>query len=91
MARVVQEIQRALVAEKKARKITQQAIAENIGTSRAVINRQVQGYENLTARRIGELLWALGWEPFLKPARFLPGTIRSGTTKPGRRRMSSYL
>jgi len=63
MSRVVNEIRRAIATEKKSRKITQQGIAEAIGTSRAVINRQVQGYENLSARRIAEILWAIGWEP----------------------------
>ncbi|WP_319796623.1 winged helix-turn-helix domain-containing protein [Nitrobacter sp.] len=71
MARVVNEIRRAIVAEKKNRKITQQGIAEAVGTSRAVINRQVQGYENLTARRIAEILWAIGWEPHFE-ARPIP-------------------
>jgi len=71
MARVVNEIRRALVVEKATRKITQQAIAEKIGTSRAVINRQVQGLENLSARRIGEILWAIGWEPHFE-ARKIP-------------------
>jgi hypothetical protein len=66
MARVITEIQRALANEKLSRKLTQQSIAEKIGTSRAVINRQVQGFENLSARRIGELLWAIGWEPYFE-------------------------
>ena len=63
MARVVNEIRRAVASEKASRKLTQQAIADKIGTSRAVINRQIQGLENLSARRIGEILWAIGWEP----------------------------
>lgn len=63
MARVVNEIRRAVATEKASRRLTQQAIAEKIGTSRAVINRQIQGLENLSARRIGEILWAIGWEP----------------------------
>ncbi|MBM7483298.1 cyanate lyase [Bradyrhizobium sp. USDA 3686] len=71
MAKVASEIRRALIAEKKSRKITQQALAEKIGTSRAVINRQVQGLENLSARRIAELLWAIGWEPHFE-ARKIP-------------------
>jgi len=66
MARVAREIRRAVATEKSSRKITQQAIAEKIGTSRAVVNREVQGLENLTARRIGELLWAVGWEPYFE-------------------------
>jgi hypothetical protein len=71
MARVVNEIRRALASEKSTRKITQQAIADKIGTSRAVVNRQIQGLENLGARRIGELLWAIGWEPHFE-ARKIP-------------------
>jgi hypothetical protein len=63
MFRVSRELQRAFLSEKKSRKITQQAIAKKVGTSRAVINRQLHGLENLTARRIGELLWAMGWRP----------------------------
>jgi hypothetical protein len=71
MARVINEIRRAVAAEKGSRKLTQQAIADKIGTSRAVINRQIQGLENLTARRIGEILWAVGWEPHFE-ARKIP-------------------
>jgi hypothetical protein len=63
LARIVEEMQRALVIEKSVRKITQQAIADKIGTSRHVINRELQGLENVTARRIGEFFWAIGWEP----------------------------
>jgi hypothetical protein len=63
MACVVNEIRRAVATEKASRKLTQQAIADKIGTSRAVINRQIQGLENLSARRIGEILWAIGWKP----------------------------
>ncbi|MGJ4954639.1 hypothetical protein ACQR1H_03270 [Bradyrhizobium sp. HKCCYLRH2015] len=66
MDRVAKELRRALMAEKASRKITQQYLAEQIGTSRAVVNREVQGLENLTSRRIGELFWALGWEPFFE-------------------------
>jgi hypothetical protein len=71
MARVNNEIRRAMALEKSSRKITQQAIAEKIGTSRHVVNRQVQGMENLGARRIAELLWAIGWEPYFE-ARKIP-------------------
>jgi hypothetical protein len=71
MARVANEIRRAAAIEKAARKITQQAIADKIGTSRAVVNREMQGLENLSARRIAELLWALGWEPYFE-ARKIP-------------------
>jgi hypothetical protein len=73
MARVVNEIRRAVASEKGSRKLTQQAMADKIGTSRAVINRQIQGLENLTARRIGELLWAIGWEPHFEARRIPVG------------------
>ncbi|HWN49994.1 MAG TPA: helix-turn-helix transcriptional regulator [Xanthobacteraceae bacterium] len=56
------ELQRALVAEKASRKLSQQQIATMIGTSRSVINREFMGLENLTLRRVAELAWALGWE-----------------------------
>jgi transcriptional regulator with XRE-family HTH domain len=69
MARVVNEIRRAVATEKSSRKLTQQAIADKIGTSRAVINRQIQGLENLSARRIAEILWAIGWEPYFEARR----------------------
>jgi transcriptional regulator with XRE-family HTH domain len=71
MFRIAQELQRAFLAEKKEHKITQQSIAERLGTSRAVINRQLQGLENIGSRRIGELFWALGWEPYFE-ARKIP-------------------
>jgi len=71
MARVANEIRRAANEEKATRKITQQAIADKIGTSRSVINREMSGLENLTVRRIAEILWALGWEPYFQ-ARKLP-------------------
>lgn len=77
MARVVNEIRRAVASEKRDRKnarkpkLTQQSIANKIGTSRAVINRQMQGLENLGARRVAEILWAIGWEPHFE-ARKIP-------------------
>jgi HTH domain len=71
IAHVRDEIQRALFSEKDARRITQQQIAEKLGTSRAVINRQVMGLENMTLRRVAEILWAIGWEPHFE-ARKIP-------------------
>jgi DNA-binding phage protein len=56
------ELQRALLAEKSARKVTQQSIAEKIGVNRSVINRQLMGEENLTLRSVADLAWALGWD-----------------------------
>lgn len=65
------ELQRALTKEKSLRKITQQQIAEKLGTSRAVINRQLMGLENMGIRRVAEILWAIGWEPHFR-ARKIP-------------------
>jgi hypothetical protein len=47
--------------KKDTRKITQQQIVEKLGTSRAVIDRQVMGLENMTLRRVAEILWAIGF------------------------------
>jgi transcriptional regulator with XRE-family HTH domain len=69
MFRIAQELQRVFLAEKKSRKLTQQAIARELNTSRAVINRQLQGLENIGSRRIGELFWAMGWEPYFEARR----------------------
>lgn len=57
------EIHRAFSVEKGKRKITQLMIAERLGVNRSVVNRQIMGLENLTVKSIGELLWAIGWEP----------------------------
>lgn len=74
ISRVANEIKRALAEERASRKVTQQSIANKIGTSRAVVNREVQGLENLSARRIAELLWAIGWEPYFE-ARKIPAGL----------------
>lgn len=63
------EIQRAFSIEKSRRKLTQQSIADTLGVNRSVINRQVMGYENLTAKSIAELAWAIGYEPKLSLSR----------------------
>lgn len=66
---IVDEMRRALVTEKTKRKLTQQSIADKIGTSRHVINRELQGLENISARRIAEFFWAIGWEPHFEARR----------------------
>ena len=60
IAHVRDEVQRALFSEKGQRKITQRQIADKLGTSRSVINRQIMGLENMTLRRVAEILWAIG-------------------------------
>src|SRR5687767_11447517 len=71
MARVKNELRRVAAIEKAERGLTQQAIADMVGTSRAVINRELRGLENLTARRTAELFWAMGWEAYFE-ARKIP-------------------
>lgn len=62
ITRVNGELRHALVTEKSERKLTQQAIADKLGVNRSVVNRRFMGLENMTARSISELLWAIGWE-----------------------------
>lgn len=85
LMRVVDEMRRALVAEKSYRKLTQQSIADKVGTSCHVINRELQGLDNVSARRIGEFFWAIGWEPHFE-ARRVPDCqneiIRPAATAP---------
>ena len=66
ITRVNSELRHALVTEKSERKLTQQAIADKLGVNRSVVNRRFMGLENMTARSIGELLWAIGWEPYFE-------------------------
>jgi hypothetical protein len=67
LADVRDEIQRAFFTQKRRQQgLTQQAIAKKLGVNRSLVNRQVMGLENLTVRSIGELLWAIGWEPMFK-------------------------
>lgn len=73
ISRVRDEIRRALFSEKERRRVTQQQIAERLGTSRAVINRQIMGLENMTLRRVAEILWAIGWEPNFEARRIPDG------------------
>ena len=62
MGQVHAELQRALVAEKAVRRISQQQIANMLGVNRSVVNRQFMGLANMTLRRVAELAWALGWD-----------------------------
>ncbi|WP_412063941.1 helix-turn-helix transcriptional regulator [Rhizobium sp. SYY.PMSO] len=53
----------AIVDEKSETGINQQKLATALGVHRSVINRMLKGDSNITLRSIGELAWALGWEP----------------------------
>ena len=85
------ELRHALVIEKSERKLTQQAIADKLGVNRSVINRRFMGLENMTARSIGELLWAIGWEPHFEARQielnygdneFIEPVVKDKRTKP---------
>lgn len=75
VAHVRDKILYALITEKADRKLTQQSIAEKLGVNRSVINRQLNGLENLSLRRVAELLWAMGWEAHfeVRKIKSLPG------------------
>lgn len=73
LARITNELRRAIAFEKSRKKLTQQMLADKIHTSRAVINREIQGIENISARRIGELFWAIGWEPHFEAKKIPDG------------------
>jgi transcriptional regulator with XRE-family HTH domain len=70
-------LQNALATEKSQRKITQQQIANLLGTSRAVVNRQLLGLENIGIKRVAEILWAIGWEPHFEARPILRGANES--------------
>jgi hypothetical protein len=48
-----------------------------------VINRQLQGLENISARRIGELFWAMGWVPHFEARRIPEGENQHPATEIG--------
>jgi transcriptional regulator with XRE-family HTH domain len=54
----------ALAEERKKSGLTQSQIARAIGVHRSVINREINGYKDLTLGRVAELAWALGRKPF---------------------------
>lgn len=66
IAKVRKEVVAAAIDEKSASGLTQQDLANALGVHRSVITRLLKGDANLTLRSIGELAWALGWEPIFK-------------------------
>lgn len=66
-ARFIGKVRKALISaaidEKQKSGITQQVIAEAIGVNKSVVSRMLKGESNLTLRSVGELAWALGWDP----------------------------
>jgi transcriptional regulator with XRE-family HTH domain len=57
--RVRRSLQRALVEEKAKNGTTQADIARMLGVHRSVINRELQGMQDLTLSRVAEIAFAL--------------------------------
>jgi DNA-binding transcriptional regulator LsrR (DeoR family) len=56
-------LQKALLEEAKRHNLTQAEVARRIGIDRSIVNRELRGVENLTIRRVGELVWAMNRVP----------------------------
>lgn len=69
-----------LVEENVHSGITQTAIAKALGIHRSVINRELRGINNLALGRVGELAWALGFEPKLTFEKIAPSATKNSTT-----------
>ena len=65
IGRVRKNLIDALIEEKKLSGINQQKLASALGVNRSVVTRILKGDSNLTLRSIGEIAWAMGWEPEL--------------------------
>lgn len=66
-SRFIGKVRKALISaavdEKAASGINQQQLADALGVNRSVITRMLKGEGNLTLRSVGEIAWALGWDP----------------------------
>ncbi len=62
IARVRNELLKAVDEERRGSRLNQQAIAEKLEQKRSVINRQLSGEDHITLRSVAELSWALGRE-----------------------------
>jgi ribosome-binding protein aMBF1 (putative translation factor) len=62
IARVRDELLKAVEEERRAARLNQQMVAEKLGQKRSSINRQLSGEDHLTLRSVAELSWALGRE-----------------------------
>ena len=61
VAKVHRQVQKAYDSRRRDG-VTQTSIANAIGVHRSVINRQLNGREDISVSRIGELAWALSYE-----------------------------
>ncbi|MBY5973001.1 helix-turn-helix domain-containing protein [Ferrimonas balearica] len=60
MARLNRKLIATFVEQARTRKLTKQQIADALGIDKSQVSRALRGDANLTERRIGELLWAMG-------------------------------
>ena len=79
VSRVRTALQRALVEEGERRGLNQSKIAEEIGVHRSVISRELNGRQDITLGRVGELASALGREIEFK---LVPQKARDGQNVP---------
>ena len=66
-ARYVQAVrralQKALAVEAELSGLSQSEVARRIDVHRSVVNRELKGTKDITQGRVGELAWAMGYEP----------------------------
>lgn len=80
IARVRDELMRALMVEKSQRGLTQAELARKLGVNRSVINKELSGKANLTLRRVAELAWALDCEVSFSMDKAAPAESISATS-----------
>lgn len=66
ITKVRDELVHAFLIQKLESGATLQSVAEKIGGDRSAIHRLLNGEGNLTLRKVAELSWALGKEPFFE-------------------------
>lgn len=80
-SRFIGKVRKALILaaldEKEASGVNQQKLAVALGVNRSVINRMLKAESNLTLRSVGELAWALGYEPEITMKRKVAPAIAS--------------
>jgi hypothetical protein len=67
--------------ENKTRKLTKAKMAGALGVDKSVITKMLKGNANLTERKVGELLWALGYRLEQTPVRICDGNEDIDTGK----------
>ena len=75
IGQVRRQMKRALAERREADGTTQTAVANKLDVHRSVINRELNGKNDIGLGRVGEFAWALGMEPHLE---FRPITIGDG-------------